>query len=306
VTGLRGTAVALALCALAAAGCGLGEGESRGEVELTVTRDYGGGLLSRETHEASESDTVLRLLDRQAELETRYGGGFVQSIDGLSGTSDQGRRVDWFFYVNGIESPVGSADYRPGEGDRIWWDYRDWTNAMRVPAVVGSYPEPFLHGFRGERWSTEVRCLTQLRACRLVSDRLAGEGVTAPVRRGLGASDGAAIRVLVGPWRAIDDDSDAVLLRSEPSSSGVFARFDGNRLALLDESGAAARRVRGAGLIAAVRPGEGPPTWVVTGTDPASVATGAAPLFDQSLRDRYAIAITGEQGVIPLPLGAGR
>ena len=61
----------------------------------------------------------MRLLDREAEIETRYGGGFVQSIEGVAGATEGDRRFDWFFYMNGIESPVGSADvqvsgWRPG------------------------------------------------------------------------------------------------------------------------------------------------------------------------------------------------
>ncbi len=61
---------------------------------------------------------------------TRFGGGFVQSIDGLAAGTNGGRRSDWFFYVNGIESPIGSAEYDPSGGDRIWWDYRDWSAAI--------------------------------------------------------------------------------------------------------------------------------------------------------------------------------
>ena len=53
---------------------------------------------------------MIRFLDREADITTRYGGGFVQSIDGLAGAGAGGRRYDWFFYVNGIESPVGAAE----------------------------------------------------------------------------------------------------------------------------------------------------------------------------------------------------
>ena len=87
---------------------------------------------------------MIRFLDREAEITTRYGGGFVQSIEGLGGTVTAGRSFDWFFFVDGIESSVGSAEREVRGGHRIWWDYRDWTDAMRVPAVVGSWPEPFL------------------------------------------------------------------------------------------------------------------------------------------------------------------
>ena len=52
----------------------------------------------------------MRLLQSKYDVKTRYGGGFVQAIDGARGREGDGRRVDWFYYVNGIEAPVGAAE----------------------------------------------------------------------------------------------------------------------------------------------------------------------------------------------------
>jgi hypothetical protein len=301
-----GTAAAVALCAAVAAGCGVGPGDDAGEVELTVSRDYGAEVLVDEQDSISESDTVLRVLDRSAEVETRYGGGFVQSIDGLSGERTDGRASDWFFYVNGIESPVGAAEYQLGDGERAWWDYHDWTSAMRVPAVVGSWPEPFLHGFDGERYSTEVRCARAGEVCGTVSERLESAGaevVTPSDERTEPAGPRAA--VLVGTWARIRTDPDAHLLASGPEQSGVFARFGGDRRALLtllnQRAEVAGSLGRGAGLVAAVRPDDGPPTWVVTGTDPAGVAA-AAELLGEPLEHRFAVATDGAGEPIGVPV----
>jgi hypothetical protein len=293
-----GTAVAAALCAVAAAGCGVGSGDDEGEVELTVSRDFGSEVLVDERDSISESDTVLRLLDRNVEVETRYGGGFVQSIDGLSGGRSEGRASDWFFYVNGIESPVGSADYELADGDRVWWDYHDWTSAMRVPVVVGSWPEPFVHGFDGERYRTMAFCPIGRELCLSVGERLMDAG--AEILRSPGEAETHAaeegIEVLVGTWAQIRTDADARLLAEDPEQSGVFARFSGGRRALLtllnERAEAAGSLGRGAGLVAALRPDDGPPTWVVTGTDAAGVAA-AAELLGEPLRDRFAVATDG-------------
>ena len=223
---------------------------------------------------------MLSVLDQSAEVKTRYGGGFVQSIDGLSGGSDDGRRSDWFFYVNGIESPVGAAEYAPGDGDRIWWDHHDWSTAMRVPAVVGSWPEPFVHGFEDSDWSAGVFCGGAEGACARVSQALEKEGVSTGAEPGPEDDDPGAdgeIRVLVGPWEAISDDPAARLLAGGPQRSGVFATFSGVEpsvgLTLLDPRGRVAEVLTGgAGLVAALRPDDGPPTWVVTGTDDRGVA----------------------------------
>ena len=96
MTARRGTAVAIALllAALAAAGCGLGPGDGVGDVELTVTRDYGPvPVLGRELGDVTESDTVMRVLEATPTIATRYGGGFVQSIDGLEAQESVGRSL---------------------------------------------------------------------------------------------------------------------------------------------------------------------------------------------------------------------
>ena len=51
----------------------------------------------------------MRFLVRGRKVDTRYGGRFVQAIDGLSGAGDSGRS-DWFFFVNGIWSEEGAAE----------------------------------------------------------------------------------------------------------------------------------------------------------------------------------------------------
>jgi hypothetical protein len=251
---------------------------------------------------------VIRLLDREAEVTTRYGGGFVQSIDGLAGTESGGRRYDWFFYVNGVESPIGSADVRVHAGDRIWWDYRDWTSAMRVPAVVGSWPEPFAQASTAAagRAPVRVECAAPRPTCGAVARRLEDAGVHAGVGSlAPGSPDGDALRLLVGPWGAIRRDRAAPL--SGPAASGVFATFEarGNgrfELVLADPGGDARRRLgTHSGLVAAVE-GDGEPIWLVTGTDPTGVRRAAALLDARDLASRYAVAASPHGAPIPVPV----
>jgi hypothetical protein len=300
----RVTAVAIALlaAALAAAGCGIGPGAGIGEVELRVTRDYGASpVVQPRVESASESDTVMRVLDRNAEISARFGGGFVSSIEGLAEGGRDGRRLDWFFYVDGVESPIGAADFSLRGGDAIWWDYRDWSSAEQVPAVVGSWPQPFETGYEGRRHPVAVECLGGSGACAEVRRRLARAGV-APAR---GTPEGA-IRVLVGPWPRLREDPAAAQLEGGPEQSGVFAEFaagrGGVRLRGLDSDGAPARLFGpGAGLVAATRRFDAPPTWIVSGAGPRGVRAAAGLLDAADLRDHYAVATDGGT-VIPLPL----
>jgi len=299
VSPLRILATALALGATAVAGCGLGPGKSAGDVDLTVSRDYGSRILLHKQDSIHESDTVFRVLDRSVDVTTRYGGGFVQSIDGLSGTQGAGRSEDWFFYVNGIESPIGATQYDLSGGDRIWWDYRDWTAAMRVPAVVGSWPEPFVNGFQGKRWPISANCPSAARACAAIFRRLHDAGVPRSV------PGTQSIHLEVGTWERIRDDPDVGLLADTPDRSGVFARFIGARkplLELLNQQGQPAGSIgKGGGLIAALRTGDGPPTWVVTGTDAKGVMA-AADLLGPALLNHYAVATQPGAGAIGVPV----
>ena len=126
----------------------------------------------------------MRLLQRKFEVETRYGGGFVQEIDGVGGGRRSGRPVDWFFYVNGIEASTGAAARRLAPGDRVWWDHHDWGAAMRVPAVVGSFPAPFVSSSKGKRVPVRIDCgAGAQRACREVQKRLTDAGAQVGGRR---------------------------------------------------------------------------------------------------------------------------
>jgi uncharacterized protein DUF4430 len=334
MTGLRGTAVAIALllAALAAVGCGLGPGEDVGSVELTVTREYGAVSVLRRSVAAKESDTMMRLLERSAEIETRYGGGYVHSIDGVAEDERGGDPYDWFFYVDGTESPVGAADVEAQGGERVWWDYRDWAATNHVPAVVGSWPAPFVDGVAGKRYPVVVECAGSRslsphgeqkeqanawsEACAATKAALEREGVEPA-----SGSPQGAIRVLVGPWDRLRDDPVARLVEEGPAESGVFADFEtgvrpfhdisekktnaagGYGLVALDQGETPARDLGpDAGLIAATSRYGGPPVWIVTGGTAAAVRAAAEALDAQHLRDHYAVAIEAGKET-PLPAG---
>ncbi len=137
---MRGAA--LLLLALAVAGCG--GAREHGAATLWVTRDDGTHVIYAGTVGAGGDG--IRTVERKLKVSTRYGGRYLQSVNGISGSL--GAQRDWFYFVNGVEGGESAVDVKLRPGDVLWWDYRHWTGAtMHVPVVLGAYPEPFLHGF---------------------------------------------------------------------------------------------------------------------------------------------------------------
>ncbi|MBV8430309.1 MAG: DUF4430 domain-containing protein [Solirubrobacterales bacterium] len=305
---MRRTILAMAaLGALAIAGCGLGPGPGAGDVAVTVTRNFGQAQLEETTQtRVPGSETVMRMLERHFQVQTRYGGGFVESINGIGGSPSH---VDWFYYVNGVQAARGAALTAVHHGDRIWWDLHDWRGAESIPAVVGSFPEPFLHGVGGRRLPTTIGCAPDVgTACQRVSRELAGLGV--PVASQLiGTGSGTdSLAVEVGTWRDIRPEIVASLIEQGPSSSGVYAKFaagNPSRLELLNPQGQPVRALgSGSGLIAATAQGSDQPTWLVTGTDQAGVSAAAAAFKPAALDDHFALAVLGRTE-LPVPLQPG-
>ena len=300
-------AVAGAMLTISLAGCGLGAGPAPSAVQLLVTHGFGSQLVrSWNAPRVRGQETVMSLLMRNATVATRYGGGFVQSIDGLSGGQEAGQPVDWFYYVNGVQAPRGAAATNVSPGDHIWWDRHDWSQTDSVPAVVGSFPEPFLNGLDGKRLPVRIEC-AQLSsaACRTVSARLQALGVLA-ARSAIGPGlESETLRVVVGRWSAASAAPETETLAQGPSASGVYARFSagGGSLDVLDERGSVARTLSsGAGLIAATRSGEHAPVWLVTGTDEAGVQAAARAFDANDLRDRFALAVAAGGVELAVPV----
>jgi hypothetical protein len=139
----------LAACLLV--GCGE-EAAGDGAAQLWITRDRGSEVVLTTTVSAGIS--AMEALRRKATVEMRYGGRVVHSINGIEG--DVSSQRDWFWFVNGYEGDRSAADYELHDGDVLWWDHRSWAGTMRQPVVVGAFPEPFLHGWDGERRAAVV------------------------------------------------------------------------------------------------------------------------------------------------------
>jgi hypothetical protein len=148
----------LLLFAALAAGCG-GEGSGGGsgqaaggrppaadEVRLVVSRDFGAEVLRDVVVPAGDGTDALRVLAENAEVDTGYGGQFVNGIDGLASSFGGGSAADaadWFYWVDGIMGDVGAADSKLKGGETVWWDFHRWADAMMVPLALHAFPRPY-------------------------------------------------------------------------------------------------------------------------------------------------------------------
>ena len=91
----------------------------------------------------------MQALDREAEVETRYGGRFVQSIDGVAGRRRAG--------ATGSTSSTATSPTaaRPTTGCATATSPGGTTapgaTTPRRRSSLGAFPEPFLHGYDGRR-----------------------------------------------------------------------------------------------------------------------------------------------------------
>jgi hypothetical protein len=250
---------------------------------LVVTRDLGARSLL--AARVAPGQTVMAALQGIAKIGTRYGGRFVQSIDGVSGSL--GAAEDWTYFVNGLEARVGATDVTLHAGDRVWWDYRPWADLPTVPAVVGSFPEPFVHGTGRTRATVEVR----------------GSAALAAALRRAGARVGSATsrwRVLVGSDAALRADAAYRKAMTAPLAEGVTVGMRAGAVVSYAGHGKLDPLPAGRAAIFAIR-SNGGATLYVAGVDAADATTAANALAAHPTlaRDHYAVALGAGGRVIP-------
>ena len=305
---MRGRALAALVCATALAGCGLGAGEELegAGVTLRVTRDFGHESLGAHSErKVREDQTVMRMLTSNFDVDTRFGGRFVQSIDGLKGAGATGRR-DWFFFVNGVESDQGAAEYELSPGDRVQWDYRTGTGRggpgdrgclpRAVPPRPRGQAAPGAPGVRGRRLG---------RRADEADDRLEAAGVPTSSSTVGAPNTETVTRLVVAPWPR------ARIVRGARRARGG-ARRD-RRLRALAARGSSSCSTSPATWRAPSGPATARRSWWLcarartssSGSSPASTTTPSSRAPGRStarkLRDAFAVAVTGDR-VEKLPL----
>jgi len=277
---------------------------------ITITRDFGRELMLGKTLAVASDTSAMAALMEVAEVETAYGGGFVDAINGVRSdySGSQKTKKDWFFYINGIQSNIGALDYTLHDGDVQYWDFHSWSFRHFIPAVIDSFPSVFRQGFDGRLRPTLIVCPDYLKkdAAKLEEKlaRLEVEEVSIKSLDELPEGDlGDSNVILVsGP-----DNRLSAELNQNWKRLGFFTYFDGGDLVVIDNDGEiAAEYGAGTGLIQATQNPWNPKgigacenvVWLVSGTDDVGVKNALDVLLDRHNKVQYTAAIVVTDGKI--------
>ena len=210
---------------------------------------------------------MIRLLDREADITTRYGGGFVQSIDGPSRRARR-RPLARLVLLRQRDRVAASAraDVPSAAATGSGGTTATGPRRCSVPAVVGSWPEPFAAGGRRRgRPRAGARRVPRRAAPPATSvARAPRRRPGVEHRRPRAPETARACGSWSGPGRGCAPTRVAAQLDDGPATSGVFARFERGRRRLAadrarpDGPTRPRRSAAGAGLVAAMRRGDEP------------------------------------------------
>lgn len=198
------------------------------KVRLVVSTDFGGEIMHEVLVDRTSGDSVMKVLAGQADVETAYGGGFVDAIDGLKSTfGGADEPSDWFYWVDGVMAQVGAADYVLKGAETVWWDYHRWQGSSFIPVVLQAFPAP---------WCEEALTLVADTDADAIASWAATQGLEITGRSSLTTTpEGSAVvaaavsEVTRGSWLA-------ELVERGPEA-GVFVSIDGKTLSGLDHLG---------------------------------------------------------------------
>ena len=285
-------------------------GETISQATLVVTKSFGKEILVERTIKIEPNTNAMNALQMIADVDTRYGGGFVSSINSVSSRyeGEKQNKADWFLYINGIASNVGAKDYVLQDGDIEHWDFRDWSYYQFIPAVIGDFPQPFLGGYRGKVKPTIIVYEERLKNCaRSLATRLEELGiheVSAVIYDQLSeGARGQCNLILLGK----QDNKLVSELNSAHNKLGFYAYFHQGKLVVLDAEGKVTSEYGAStGLIQATQnlwnpKGTGASenvVWMISGTDADGVQEAVGALINHYEDLRYAYAAVISKGKI--------
>lgn len=299
----------LLMMAVLLIGCSKPQTMEGKEIEILITRDFGKEKLDSKVLNFISETTVMDMMEDYFDIETAYGGSFVNSIGGLkSGFTDEKskKKMDWFYYINGRFAEIGAADYDILPGDIIIWDYHDWSSEVRMTSIIGAYPNNFVNDLEGNRMPTIIQyALGYEDEAKKIADYLKAKGADISVSEGAaeGLGDEEGHTILIAPWDEIRRNEGVEDIYKNRNKTGLFFEIE-EQVKVLDFNNQPVQRYEKAAVIASVSKGYGSDgsLWMITGNDEGCIKEGAKLLYEkpESLKGAFSLMLTNKE-IINLP-----
>lgn len=299
--------ILLVFCALA--GCQYSE-KDEGNVQVIVAQDFGNERITSQLFKINAGDTVLDVMVDHYDIETAYGGSFINGINGLTSkfTNQKKRiKVDWFFYVNGILSQVGSGDYELQSKDIIIWDYHNWEQTSYISSIIGAYPQNFISNDYGEALELNILYLKGYqKAAQKIGNYLDEKGVKVHITKvqEVLLEDEASNSIVIGDWDTAMQYEYIRKLYENRDRAGLFFEIDDHVKALDSEGNIKKTFDKGAIIASTLKGYHNMSTlWLVTGNDKTLIQEGAKKLYEdpEQIRGVFSMMLTEDEH-IKLPL----
>ncbi|RKD21439.1 protein of unknown function [Caminicella sporogenes DSM 14501] len=304
----------IVLISLVISGCGSKNGSSlNGQAVLVVTKNYGKDVIFDKKVKIDKNYTVMDILEENLQVGTKWGGDFVSEINGIKSDNGgvSGKRQDWFYFVNGVCADTGASEYEVKSQDIVWWDYHPWENMNSAnSAVIGCFPEPFIHGYRNKPNKVIIMASTDnLDLANSLKDSILSKGAENIEVKKLDENlikDRLGPTIVIGQWDEIKKLNYINNLNEEYKKSGINVHFKDEKIELLKYDGTAVKKIKeNAGVITAVGEGLGDdkPLWLIVGIDSKGLDKAVNLLVNnpEKIKNMYSAVVTSEE-IISLPI----
>ena len=279
----------------------------KNELTILVTRDYGREIIEEKIVLYKDGDTVMDLMQDNFDVETAYGGGFLNSIDGIvsgytgeGNSQKKGTKMDWFYYINGVMAEVGADQYLAKDANTISWDFHDWGGDMYVKTRIDAWPER-LDGRDVEiSWSSEYEA--EASKIKNAAQNAGGNVFDSDVES-MDMDDFDKDAIFIGTWEDALNNEFIKKAFKNRERAGLYTGFSDQGLLIFDDGGNICGSFETGAAIVAIQKAYGSEAAVllIIGNENSLVKKAVNIFMDEeSMKGAFAFAVT-EDGVYGAP-----
>jgi len=272
---------------------------------ISLTRDYGQIALDSREVELQSDFSLMEYMQREHQVTTGFGGGFITGINGLESSAGTDGNFDWFFFVNGSVASVGADQLKPAPSDVVWWDYHRWSDAAGPTDVIGCYPQPLVNRNLFILTSPPYQEVAEECQRALTAQGALQVEIVDLAEGGIQLDKSEAPVIVIGAWSELQENTYISKWNQAFARNGSGIHFTADGIELLSVDGKVQKTLgEGTGVIVASSTGmRDNPMWLIAGVDDQGVKEAARMLCSQpdDLRWKCGLVVQGGQ-ITALPV----